>query len=228
MLSLPASIEVMIAKRGSQMKKVLFDLIFLFCILVLVSESVNLQAQGSAVPYPDIKTAGVGGEQPSIGEDYVIGVEDVLSIYVWKEPDLSVRELVVRPDGKISIPLISDIQAGGFTPKQLKQTITERIKEFVAAPNVTVTVIKSLSRSVSVVGQVNRPGTYQLSSPITVLELLARAGGITEFAKSKDIKVVRKENGKTLQFAFNYKDAIKGMNLQQNIVLKIGDVVLVP
>jgi polysaccharide biosynthesis/export protein len=161
-------------------------------------------------------------------DDYIIGTEDILSISVWKEPELSVKELVVRPDGKISLPLVNDIQASGITPNQLQARIAEKLKEFVASPNVNVTIIKVLSHTVSVVGQVRKPGLYTLGSPMTILDILARVGGITEVAKAKNIKVLRNENGKIRQFPVNYKDVIKGVNLQQNIVLNSGDTVLVP
>jgi polysaccharide biosynthesis/export protein len=163
-----------------------------------------------------------------VKEDYIIGAEDVLSISVWKEVELSVKELVVRPDGKISLPLVNDILASGRTPKQLQEQIAEKLKEFVAAPNVTVTVLKVYSHKVSVVGQVSKPGLYTLGSPTTVLDLLARVGGVSEFAKAKNIKILRTENGKNLQFPFNYKNVIQGKDLQQNILLKDGDTVLVP
>ena len=160
--------------------------------------------------------------------DYVIGLEDILSVNVWKEPELSVKEVVVRPDGKISLPLVSDIQASGLTPKQLRDQITNRLKEFVAAPNVTVVVLKVGSQSVSIVGQVMRPGVYYLGSPLTVVELLARAGGLREEAKKKKISIIRQENGQTSHFLFNYQDVSNGTNLQQNIFLRNGDQVIVP
>ncbi len=160
--------------------------------------------------------------------EYVIGLEDILSINVWKEPELSLKEVVVRPDGKISLPLVNDIQAAGSTPAQLQEKIADKLKEFVASPHVNVAVIRTISRSVSVVGSVNRPGAFPLGAPLTVLEVLARAGGLTELAKPKDIKIVRNENGKTVQLPFNYKEVAKGKNLQQNITLKDGDVVIVP
>jgi polysaccharide biosynthesis/export protein len=210
------------------MRQSLLGFSLLFCAFFFVLGSADLGAQAKPAASQVKNPAQMNAGLPEIKDDYVVGVEDVLSIYVWKEPDFSVKELVVRSDGKISLPLVSDIQAGGFTPKQLQQAITERLKEFVATPNVTVTVIKSLSQSVSVVGQVNKPGTYPMLAPISVLELLARAGGLTELAKPKSIRIIRKENGKSLQFAFNYKEAIRGVNLYQNIMLKIGDVVLVP
>jgi polysaccharide biosynthesis/export protein len=160
--------------------------------------------------------------------DFVLGPEDVLSVNVWKEPDVSLHEIVVRPDGKISIPLAGEIQASGLTAMQLQDAITEKLKSFIASPNVTVSVVRVVSQSVSVVGQVSRPGSYPMGGPQTVLDMLARAGGLTEYAKEKEIRVMRTENGKNLQFPVNYKDLIKGKNLKQNIVLKRGDVILVP
>jgi polysaccharide biosynthesis/export protein len=204
--------------------------LFVFSMYLLVFGIANLNAQAKTEYARNtvISTPGTQDTQAPVGDDYIIGVDDVLSIFVWKEPDFSVKELFVRPDGKISLPLVNDIQAGGLNTKQLRQDITEKLKDYVESPYVTVMVARIQSRSIAVVGQVSKPGTYQLSTPISVLELLARAGGVTEFAKSKDIKVVRKENGKLLQYAFNYKDAIQGKNLKQNIQLQVGDVVLVP
>jgi polysaccharide export outer membrane protein len=164
----------------------------------------------------------------NIPADYVIGLEDILAVNVWREPELSVKEVMVRPDGKISVPLINDIQASGLTPMQLQEQITEKMKEFVSSPSVTVVVLKIGSRSVSVVGQVAKPGIYYLGSPMTVLELLARAGGFREDANKKKISIVREEGSKTVSFPFNYKDVSKGKNLQQNITLKNGDTVIVP
>jgi polysaccharide export outer membrane protein len=160
--------------------------------------------------------------------DFVIGLEDVLAVNVWKEAELSVREIVVRPDGKISLPLIGDIQASGSTTKQLQERIAERLKEFVTTPTVTVSVLRIASQSVSIVGQVPKPGVYYLGSPLTVLELLARAGGCRDDANTKKIAIIRKDGDQTRHFLFNYKEVSKGQNLKQNIVLRGGDVVIVP
>jgi polysaccharide export outer membrane protein len=162
------------------------------------------------------------------GKDYTIGVEDVLAINVWKDPELSIKDVVVRPDGKISLPLVGDVLADGLTVKQLQDTITNKLKEYITAPVVTVTVTKIFSKSVSIVGQVQKPGVYIIGSPTTVFELLARAGGPTIDAKTKKIKIFRKESGKPLTFLFNYNDMISGKNLDQNILLKSGDEVVVP
>jgi polysaccharide biosynthesis/export protein len=161
-------------------------------------------------------------------KDFIIGLEDVLSVNVWKEPDFSVREVVVRPDGRISLPLIGDIQASGLTTKQLQEQISKLMEKFVDVPNVTVVVLKIVSQSVSVIGQVAKPGPYYLGSPLTVLDVLARAGGFREEAKTKKITIIRKESKKTTHFRFNYSEVSKGQNLQQNIVLMNGDVVVVP
>jgi polysaccharide biosynthesis/export protein len=176
------------------------------------------------------------GEQPTptpvpaqeTSPDYVIGLEDVLAVNVWKEPELSLKEVAVRPDGKISIPLIGDVEASGITPQQLQERIVDRMKEYITSPNVTVVVVKIASRSVSVVGKVARPGLYYLGAPMTVLELLARTGGLVENAKGKAISIVRKEGGKNVSFKFDFKEVSKGKNLQQNIPLKSGDVIIVP
>lgn len=162
------------------------------------------------------------------GKDYIIGVEDVMTINVWKDPELSIRDVIVRPDGKISFPLVGDILADGLSVKQLQDTITEKLKDYITAPMVTVTVTKIFSKSVSIVGQVQKPGVYTIGSPMTVIELLARAGGPTIDAKTKKIKIFRKEEGKTLTFLFNYNDMVSGKNLSQNILLKSGDEVVVP
>jgi polysaccharide biosynthesis/export protein len=169
-------------------------------------------------------------QQPTteVPADYVIGVEDMLAVNVWREPDLSIKEVMVRPDGKVSLPLVGDIQASGLTPKQLQERIVERMKEFVASPTVAVIVLKIGSRSVTIVGQVAKPGIYYLGSTMTVLELLARAGGLREEAKKSRISVIRKEGDRAVPHAFNYKDVSQGKNLEQNIILKNGDQVIVP
>jgi polysaccharide export outer membrane protein len=165
---------------------------------------------------------------PKQDTDYIIGLEDVLAINVWKDPELSLKEVVVRPDGKISLPLAGNIQAEGMTVKQLQDAISEKLKDYVTAPVVTVTVVKILSKSVSVVGQVQKSGIFSLGSPMTVMELLARAGGLTLDAKPKKIKIIRMENGKTITIPFNYNDMINGKDLKQNVFLQNGDVLVVP
>jgi len=189
-----------------------------------------LQAKAFPIPKqpPSSQAQPAEDSAADVTKDFVIGSEDALSINVWREPELSVKEVVVRPDGKISIPLVSDIQASGLTAQQLQDKLAEKLKEFVASPVVTVTVIRISSLSVSIVGEVQKPGAYPLVFPMTVLELLARAGGVTLDAKAKKIMIIRKEGEQTLQFPFNYKDVKNGKNLESNIALKNGDVVIVP
>ncbi len=160
---------------------------------------------------------------------YVIGPEDVLSVQYWRETNVS-AEVTVRPDGMITLPLLNDVAASGLTPEQLRVRITELAtsKYFLEDPNVTVTVRTINSRKAFITGQVTRPGPYLLTAPTTVLQLISMAGGLTEFAKQKDISVMRVEGGKQLRFPFNYKDVAKGKNLKQNIELKPGDTVIVP
>jgi polysaccharide export outer membrane protein len=160
--------------------------------------------------------------------DYVIGPEDVLAILFWREKDLSVEQVVVRPDGMITLPLLNDVQAAGLTPEQLRDALTKAASRFVEDPNATVVVRQINSRKVFVTGQVGRPGAYPLLGPTTVLQALAQAGGLLEYAKANDILVMRQVNGRTQTFKFRYKDVIRGKHLEQNIELKPGDTVVVP
>jgi polysaccharide biosynthesis/export protein len=162
-----------------------------------------------------------------LSPDYVIGPEDVLGVYVWKEADVS-GDVTVRPDGKISIPLLNDIHAAGLTPEQLRQRITEAAKKFLEEPTVTVVVRAINSRKVFVTGQVAKGGPYPLTGPTTVLQLLAQAGGVLEWAAVDRIVVLRNENGRPVSFQFNYKEVSRRKNLEQNILLKPGDTVIVP
>src|ERR1017187_7177150 len=158
--------------------------------------------------------------------DYVIGADDILRISVWKEPDLS-ETLPVRPDGKISMPLLNDIPAAGLTPLHLKDLITEKLKKFIADPRVTVVVQTMTSRRIFVSGEVVHTGPMTLLPHMTMLQALSQAG-FTQFANVKGIYLLRTENGKQEKLPFNYKDVIKGNHPEQNIVLKPGDTVVVP
>jgi len=159
---------------------------------------------------------------------FVIGPEDVLAVVFWGEKDMSVPEVVVRPDGKISLPLINEIQAAGYTPEQLTTVLMKAASKYVSQPNVTVIVRVINSRKVFILGQVGKPGAFSLTGDMTVLQLIAQAGDVLEYAKSKDIVVARKEEGRTRLFRFNYKDVVKGKKIEQNILLKPGDTVIVP
>ena len=159
--------------------------------------------------------------------NYVIGPQDVLDIDVWKEAELT-RLVPVRPDGKISLPLLNDVQAAGLTPTQLSEEITTELKKFITDPQVTVIVTEINSQRVYILGEMTRPGAYPLLPGMTVLQALSSAGGFTPFANMKKIYVLRSESGKQEKFPFNYKDVVKGKNAEQNIVLKAGDQIVVP
>lgn len=158
---------------------------------------------------------------------YVIGPEDVLDINVWKEPDMT-RVVPVRPDGKISLPLINDVQAAGSTPQQLADAVKEKLHKFLTDPQVTVIVTAINSQRVFVVGEVLRAGAFPLIPGMTVLQALASAGGFTTFADVKKIHVMRLVNGKHTELPFNYREVLKGDNPDQNIKLQPGDTVVVP
>jgi polysaccharide export outer membrane protein len=158
---------------------------------------------------------------------YVIGPDDVLSILFWREKDLS-AEVTVRPDGKVTLPLLNDVQAAGLTPAALRETLVEQARKYVADPNPTVIVKTINSRKVFVVGQVEKPGPYPLNSSTTVLQVLAMAGGVKEFARTKNITVLRSDGGRQIVFRFNYQEVQYGKNLEQNVELKPNDTVVVP
>ena len=159
--------------------------------------------------------------------NYVIGAEDVLDISVWKEPEVS-RVVPVRPDGKISLPLLNDVQAAGLTPAQLTAQLTESLKKYVTDPQVTVIVKTINSQRFYILGEVLKPGAFAMLPGMTVLQALSSAGGFTPFAKMKSIYVLREESGKKVKYPFNYKEAISGKNAQQDILLKPGDTIVVP
>jgi len=165
-------------------------------------------------------------QEGSSDSDYLIGADDMLRISVWKEPDLS-ENLPVRPDGKISMPLLNDVQAAGLTPLQLKDSLTEKLKKFIADPRVTVVVTAMNSRRIFVSGEVVHSGPMPLLPHMTVLQALSQAG-FTQFANPKGIYLLRTENGRQQKIGFNYKEVIKGNHPEQNIVLKPGDTVVVP
>ena len=158
--------------------------------------------------------------------DYVIGSEDTLHVSVWKEPDLTAT-LPVRPDGKISLPLLNDVQAAGLTPMQLAADLTTRLKKFVSDPQVTVVVTQMNSQKVFLLGEVLHTGAVPLIPNMTVLQVLSTAG-FSQFANTKGIYVLRTENGKQDKLPFNYKAVVKGEHMEQNILLKPGDTVVVP
>jgi polysaccharide export outer membrane protein len=193
----------------------------------LLTSAVLAQTNAAEKAYADKPTATAQVPQASSSDsDYVIGADDILRISVWKEPDLS-ETLPVRPDGKISMPLLNDVPAAGLTPLQLKDSITERLKKFIADPRVTVVVTAMNSRRIFVTGEVVHTGPMSLLPHMTMLQALSQAG-FTQFANPKGIYLLRSENGKQQKLPFNYKEVIKGNHPEQNIVLKPGDTVVVP
>jgi polysaccharide biosynthesis/export protein len=159
--------------------------------------------------------------------EYKIGAQDLLRIDVWKEEQLT-RTAPVRPDGKVTLPLLNDVQAAGLTPMQLAGVISEGLKKYINSPQVTVAVTEINSRRIYVTGEVARAGAFPLLPSMTVLQALSSSGGFTQFAKLKNIYVLRVEDGKQVKHPFNYKEVVNGRNPDQNILLEPGDVIVVP
>jgi polysaccharide export outer membrane protein len=174
---------------------------------------------------PDTATQRVAPVKP---DSYIIGAEDVLSITVWKEPEMS-HQVPVRPDGMISLPLLGDIKAAGLTPLQLQDQLTNDMKKYISDPQVTVIVNQVNSLNFNVVGEVLKPGYYPLTRRMTILDAIAISGGFRDFAKIKKIYVLRTQaDGKQVRIPFNYKNVIKGKDPQQNIELQPHDTLVVP
>lgn len=173
---------------------------------------------------PDAKPAEIpAAPAPVDPKTYVIGVEDVIQIRVWREQELS-SAYVVRPDGKISMPLAGEIEASGATPDALKDRVVAALSATMVKPEVTIEIRQVNSKKYFISGEVNRPGSFSLVTPVTVLEAISNAGGLKEFANGKKILVMRGEE----RLKFNYREVIKGKNMEQNIQLKPGDHVVVP
>jgi polysaccharide export outer membrane protein len=181
-------------------------------------------AQQGQTPSTGVKGSGA---VTADSDKYVIGPEDVLSIHVWKEDALT-RQVPVRSDGKISLPLIDEIQAAGLTPLQLKEALMLRLKEFIDNPSVSVIVTEANSQKVYVSGEVKTPGVYRLRGETTVLQVIPMAGGFTEWADQKKVLVIRKEGEKDRRIVVNYKKIVSGEDMGANIVLKPGDTIIVP
>ena len=196
----------------------------LWAALMLAITAVPAQAQDTKQQ----PTAEATAKAPATADpNYAIGPQDVLDIDVWKEAELT-RSVPVRPDGKISLPLLNDVQAAGLTPTQLSEEITTELKKFITDPQVTVIVTQINSQRVYILGEMTRPGAYPLLPGMTVLQALSSAGGFTPFANMKKIYVLRNGGGKQEKFPFNYKNVVKGKDAGENIVLKAGDQIVVP
>ena len=158
---------------------------------------------------------------------YIIGPMDVLEIQVWKEPDFS-RQVLVRPDGKITLPLVGDIPASGMNTMGLKALLSEKLENFVSNPEVTVIVLESHSKNFYIIGKITRPGTYPLNPDMTVLQAISVAGGLAEWADKDSIRIIRRSGGKDEILPFDYDKVISGESLEQNILLKPNDTIIVP
>jgi len=188
-----------------------------------------LAGQQGGSPAPQHSNAPAAKDAPSVVAPlgYLIGPDDILSVVYWRDKDMTM-DVQVRPDGMISLPLINDVLAAGQTPEQLREKLTEESKKYIEDPSITVIVKEIKSRRVFIQGQVAKQGQYPLTGPTTVLQLISLAGGIGEYADTKNIVVLRIDNGKQVAFKVNYKEVISGKKLAQNIELKPGDTVVVP
>lgn len=195
--------------------------------------SVTVAAQGQPAPAVPAAAPGAVAAEPvpapgvAAPSDYVIGPEDVLEVVFWREKNLS-GQVMVRPDGMVSLPLLNDVQAAGLTPEAFRQKLLEAAARYVENPSATVIVRTINSRKVFVTGEVGKPGAYPLGGPLTVAQLISLAGGPKEYADVKNIAIVRTVNGKPVRFKFNLRDYAKGKNPEQDIQLKPGDTVVVP
>jgi polysaccharide biosynthesis/export protein len=200
-------------------KKIIAPILMLLIIALAFSPGHSQEAKGGVGPgLPQ-------GQLPPDSDKYIIGPEDVLNIQVWKEEALS-QTVLVRTDGKISLPLLDDIQAAGLTPLRLKEVLTEKLKSFVEAPLVTVIVRDAKSFKVYLSGQVAKPGVFALIGETTFLQMIAMAGGFTEWANQRKVLLVRRENGREVRKTINYKKIVSGE--AENILVKPGDTIIVP
>jgi polysaccharide biosynthesis/export protein len=198
-------------------------------IAVVIPASAAQEANNKQPAAKSVVTDTGGAAQKTAAQDsnYIIGPQDVLDISVWKEPDVS-RVVPVRPDGRISLPLLNDVPAAGLTPAQLAAQITTSLKKYVTDPQVTVIVSTINSQRVYILGEVTRPGAFPMLPGMNVLQGLSSAGGFTPFAKTKSIYVLRMEDGKQQKYPVNYRDVVTGKHPEQDILLKPGDTIVVP
>jgi polysaccharide biosynthesis/export protein len=206
------------------------------CLLIATSLTAQTTAKKDGTEKSTNETKLVEAAPPAVAEgatkphddSFVIGNDDVLSINVWKEPDVS-RSIPVRSDGRISLPLAGEIQAAGRTPLALEKEIAGKLQSYISEPEVTVMVTQINSQKFNILGQVTKPGSYSLTNSVTVLDAIALAGGFRDFAKKKSIYVLRQNpDGSQQRIPFNYKDVLKGENVAQNIKLQSHDTIVVP
>ena len=195
---------------------------------ILIASSVPLWAQVAEPPPQTGLASLVQAAKKPHDASFVIGNDDLLAINVWKEPDIS-RSIPVRSDGRISLPLVGELQATGRTPLQLEQDIASKLRNYIAEPEVTVMVQEIRSERINILGQVTKPGSYSLELATTVLDAIAAAGGFRDFANQKGIYILRQNpGGGQSRIAFNYKKVIKGKTPQQDITLEPRDTIVVP
>jgi polysaccharide export outer membrane protein len=196
----------------------------------LFAQTAPATANSGGAPVPATAAASTadaaGGKAHDDG--FIIGNDDVLAVNVWNEPNIS-RSIPVRSDGKISLPLVGEVQAAGRTPLKLEEDIAGRLKSYIAEPEVTVIVQQINSQKFNILGQVTRPGSFVITNAATVLDAIAMAGGFRDFAKQKDIYVLRQNpDGSQTRLPFNYKDVVKGKHSEQNVKLQPRDTIVVP
>src|SRR6202453_2776703 len=207
--------------------------LLLLVVYSLLSGSLLAQDSGSASANSMKPSAGsASSEAPSSvskphDSSFIIGNDDVLAINVWKEPDIS-RSIPVRSDGKISLPLVGEVQAAGLTPAALEKDIASRLKNYISEPEVTVMVQTVNSQKFNILGQVAKPGSYVIANSPTVLDAIALAGGFRDFAKKKSVYVLRQGPSGESRIPFNYKDVRQGKNRARNIQVRPGDTIIVP
>jgi polysaccharide export outer membrane protein len=210
-----------------QIRTSIWILISVLTLAISASAQQNAGSKQPSQPGAPAVVTEVSKPAATTDGNYVIGPQDVLDISVWKEPEVS-RVVPVRPDGKISLPLLNDVQAAGLTPAALASQITESLKKYVTNPQVTVIITTINSQRVYLLGEVTRPGAFPMIPGMTVLQAVSSGGGFTQFARTKGIYVLRNENGKQVKYPFNYKDVISGKKPEQDIALKAGDTIVVP
>jgi polysaccharide export outer membrane protein len=189
---------------------------------IILADPIAISAQGKPPGANAGSSAGL-----ATTEQFTIGPEDEIGVLFWKEAEIS-QNIVVRPDGIVTIQLLGEIRADGLTPMALASDIQARATRYLTDPQVTVVVRRINSRKVYVTGEVNAPGAYPLTAPRTVIQVISLAGGLLEYARSEEITILRKEDGQTRSFRFNYKDVSRGRSLDQNLELRPGDTIVVP
>jgi polysaccharide biosynthesis/export protein len=201
-------------------------------ILLLASSSYTIcqapPTPGAAAAQPQTQPDSAAGARKAHDSTFIIGNDDMLAISVWKEPELT-KSVPVRSDGKISMPLMGEIQAAGRTPLQLEVEISNKLKSYITAPEVTVIVEQINSKKFNILGQISKPGAYPLGLPLTIMDAIALAGGFRDFAKTKDVYILRQRaDGTEYRIPFNYKAFIKGKDPAQNVRIEPKDTIIVP